>query len=381
VAYLDNLKVLLVAVIIVGHGVMGYSGFEDSWAYQPVREVRLADVGDVVLGVLLLPAGLFVMGLFFLISGLVTPGSLARKGPRTFARDRMVRLGIPLAVWVLGIWPALIYVAHRGAGESGSYWWRFTHAEPFLDAGPMWFVELLLIYSLAYAAWRRWRPRPAVPFAARARRPWDRRVPVPGWTLVAFAAGISLVTILVRLVFPFDSAQIGQSKLWQWPQYLAMFGLGIVAARRGWLDPVSDRTWRRCGAAALVATVGLVALAGAAAAAGVDFDVFGDARLHWAPLGLAALEGPLAVGATVWLLGAAQRRLDRPPGRRGRALARSAYAAFILQGPVLIGLALALRPVDVPAEVKALAVACTGVAASFALAWLLVTRTHLRRML
>jgi hypothetical protein len=48
---------------------------------------------------------------------------------------------------------------------------------------------------------------------------------------------------------------------------------------------------------------------------------------------------------------------------------------------VLIGLALALRPVDVPAEIKAVTVAGVGVAASFALAWLLVARTRLGRIL
>ena len=39
---------------------------------------------------------------------------------------------------------------------------------------------------------------------------------------------------------------------------------------------------------------------------------------------------------------------------------------------ILIGLALALRPIDLPAEAKALLVAGGGVIASFALAWLLV---------
>jgi hypothetical protein len=51
------------------------------------------------------------------------------------------------------------------------------------------------------------------------------------------------------------------------------------------------------------------------------------------------------------------------------------------QGVVLIGLALAQRPIDLPAEIKALAVAFAGVAASFGLAWLLVTRTRLGRIL
>ncbi|HEX6651237.1 MAG TPA: hypothetical protein VF072_00720 [Thermoleophilaceae bacterium] len=122
---------------------------------------------------------------------------------------------------------------------------------------------------------------------------------------------------------------------------------------------------------------GLVAFAilGATmAATGVDGEVLFDLRLHWAPLTLAAIEGPLAVGASVWLLGLAQRRLDRVGGLR-RALARSAYAAFLLQGVVLIGLMIALRPLGVPAEIEALAVAGLGVAGSFGLAWVLVTRS------
>jgi len=40
----------------------------------------------------------------------------------------------------------------------------------------------------------------------------------------------------------------------------------------------------------------------------------------------------------------------------------------------LLGLAVLLRPVQVPAEVKALIVAAGGVAGSFALAWLLIRR-------
>ena len=61
-------------------------------------------------------------------------------------------------------------------------------------------------------------------------------------------------------------------------------------------------------------------------------------------------------------------------------MARSAYGAFVLQGVVLIGLMIALRPIGVPAEVKAVAVAGLGVAGSFALAWVLVTRTRLGRI-
>ena len=78
----------------------------------------------------------------------------------------------------------------------------------------------------------------------------------------------------------------------------------------------------------------------------------------------------------MWLLGAAQRHLDRPLRWVSPAAARGAYGAFLLQGPVLIGLALALRPVPVPPEVKAVVVAVAGVAASFAIASFLIRRSR-----
>jgi hypothetical protein len=53
----------------------------------------------------------------------------------------------------------------------------------------------------------------------------------------------------------------------------------------------------------------------------------------------------------------------------------------MLQGPVLVGLALSFRLVPVPGDVKALLVAALGIAGSFGLAYPLVSRTPLGRVL
>jgi hypothetical protein len=52
----------------------------------------------------------------------------------------------------------------------------------------------------------------------------------------------------------------------------------------------------------------------------------------------------------------------------------------MLQGPVLVALALLLRPLDLPGDIKALLVATLGIAGSFGLAWPLVTKTSLGRV-
>ena len=83
------------------------------------------------------------------------------------------------------------------------------------------------------------------------------------------------------------------------------------------------------------------------------------------------IESVLNLFGSVWLLGLAQRHLHREH-LWGPALTRSAYGAFILQTAVLIGLALALRPLALPAEVKALLLATGGVAGSFGLSALLL---------
>jgi fucose 4-O-acetylase-like acetyltransferase len=373
VAYLDNLKLLMVAVIIAAHGALAYSTLESAWPYQDIQEVQLRAVSDTLVLMLVIPGALFAMGLFFLISGLVTPGSLARKGPKDFARDRLVRLGVPLALWTLIAWPGAIWFSVRLAGDDRSFWDQLlVESDPFLDPGPMWFVGVLLIYSLAYAAWRARRQD--------RRRAASPTAPLTGRKLVLLAVAISLATMLVRPVFPITSAQIGQLKLFQWPQFAAMFALGIVAARNGWLAPVPARIRRGCRVAALGGALAFFALFGLAAAAGDDEVVY-QSGVHWTALLLAAVEGPLAVGASVWLLAVAQRHLDRQPGPFGRAMSRSAYAAFLVQGVVLIALMVALRPLNLPAEVKALMVAGLGVAGSFALAWLLVSRKQLGKVL
>ncbi len=370
-AHLDNLKVLLVAGVIFGHGWAGYDEL-GSWAYTDAREVSIAPVTETILEVLLGPFALFAMGLFFLIAGLLTPASLARKTPRRFARDRILRLGAPLAVFTLVLWPPVGYLTDRAAGHpTGSLWSTFAHSAYSPDPAHLWFAEVLLVFSLGYAGWRRLRPTPAP-------RPGSSHSGLTLPYLLGLAVAVAGASFLVRLRFPLDTSQYADLHLSQWPQYLALYGLGLAGGQRGWLDPVPDRLRRECGIAALTATLAIAGFAGAVATTGVPTEVF-LGGWHWAALATAAAEGVLAVTVSVWLLALVQRHLNQRLGQ-DRA-ARSAYAAFLVQGHVLVGLALAVRPFGAPAEVKALVVSVLGVLASFGLGWILVTRTALRRIL
>jgi hypothetical protein len=336
--------------------------------HGPVDPSTGAPIVEIVSVVALMSLGaLFLMALFFLISGLLTQDSLERKDPSRFVSDRVLRLGVPFAAYTLLVWPFLEYVTlepylHRG------FWRSVLDTDPVLDNGPVWFVGVLLLFSLGLVAWRKWFPQPA-PKGGELR--WR--------TLVLLSVIVGVSTFLVRIVLPADSNQPLNLHVWGWPEYLALFGLGVVAARRGWLRPVPDALARRCGIATLggmVCTAGLVL---SAEPLGLTEDAyFGGWRLT--ALLAALIEGMIAVAAPIYVLALAQRHL-RGSGRLRRAMARSSYLAFMLQGPVLVALALALRRVDLSGDVKALVVAALGIAGSFALAWPIVTRTPLRRIL
>jgi hypothetical protein len=72
VAYLDNLKVLLVGAIIAGHSFLGYSGFKGAWPYQNVREVRLGAISQAILAIPLSVACAAAAGSFALAWVLVS---------------------------------------------------------------------------------------------------------------------------------------------------------------------------------------------------------------------------------------------------------------------------------------------------------------------
>ncbi|SDI14984.1 Acyltransferase family protein [Actinokineospora alba] len=166
---IDNLKTLMVAWVISGHALLGYSA-TGGWAYDENNEVTFTPGVELALGTILGSSGLYMIGVFFFVAGLFSPEALARKGAGGFTRNRLRRLGVPFLVSALLLWPLSMWLAYRAADREGAPWDVMLAREPLLDSGALWFAGILLIYSLGFAAWRRFgRHRPVL----LARRPPD----------------------------------------------------------------------------------------------------------------------------------------------------------------------------------------------------------------
>lgn len=369
IVQVDNLKSLLVAWIIACHAVLGYTAI-GGWPYDEVAEVTLPPMQEFLLSVLLGPTGLFVIGTFFFIAGLFAPVEMARHGVSGFLRRRVLRLGVPWLLFAVLVWPLFMWFADRAAGHRLSYWQAFTGRTPLLDSGPLWFVEVLLYVSFGYAVWT-WRG-------------WGRRfqgITVRGVHVIVTAVTMTAATFLIRLIFPARSQQVLDLHLWWWPQCIGMFCLGALVSGQRWAERVPAGLARRCGVAVAMTVIVVPLLA---VGAGVtNFSRDGEGFLGgWRPQALAfdLVEATLVVAGSVCLLALAQHRWTSQAPVLA-ASARAAYAAFMLQVPVLLSLEIAGRSFDAPPLVKAVLVATLAVAASFGLGWLLVRRTPLGKII
>ena len=354
-AYLDNLKVLLVVGVIAVHSAVTY-GFDGTWYLESYDEMASAIVDSLT--VVIVIGWLFGLGLFFLIAGRLSGPSLDRKGPARFSRERLIRLGTPVLGYTLLVSPALEYFDYReNEGGRGGFWSFFGDQIWHLGPGPTWFLEALLAFSLGYALLRSLRPPTREP----------SRAPLRGRHVAGVVVAIAVSSFAAHLAFPIGSEQF-HLQLGTFPQYLILFSLGAAAGRRGWLETLTPELQRRCGLAATITALAMPAilLAGDFFDGGVAEDRFAGGW-HWQAAAASITEGVLATCVSLWAIGYFRHHHNhlRPLARR---MAPAAYGAFIVHPPVIVGLALAVQPLAVPAELKFVCVLSGGVAASFGLA-------------
>ena len=223
----------------------GYASTVEAWTYTELQEVTLAPASEVVLFVVAAPFGLFLMALLFLVAGLLTPPSLERKGSPAVRRGPAGSPRMPLRPVRPGRPAGADLCARAPARAPRSFWEEYGGPEGRLDTGPLWFVGVLLVFSLGYAAWRaagvRW---------LRRRESLDGARQITARTLTVAAVVVAPFSFAVRLAYPY-----GSESRCRRPQLLGVAGLhGRVRSRRGGQParvggrrPGPDRAAMRCG--------------------------------------------------------------------------------------------------------------------------------------
>lgn len=365
-AWIDNLRIAVIVGVIGSHVSLIYA-LDVGWYYE---ERTASGIATAVLAGVFSPGLLFGMGLLFFVAGLFTPPAFVRKGTRRFVTDRLWRLGVPTAAYLFLINPAMNFFGDQamGQGETLVDYFSRTYWDD-VELGVAWFMAALVLFSLGYASWR-----------SRRRAPIRSITPLRLSHLVTAGVFIAVASFLVRLRFPVLSGEeVLTLNLWEYPQMLALFVVGALAAERSWFsDGLRPPLRRACGWSAAVGFV-LAALVGVGISITDNPDPF-LGGLHFEATLIPLIEATLALGMSLWAIDWFRRRANRG-GPLARGLGRASFAAYLLHAPITILIAMTLRQVGVPAELKFLGVFALGVVASFGFGWLMTRSQTAGRIL
>lgn len=347
--FLDRIRVILTILVIAHHSAITY-GASGSWF------IKLApEAGPSALALTLFVAvnQAFFMGFFFLISGYFTPSSYDRKGWAAFARDRLLRLGVPVLAFGFVIGPLTLAIADSRGWDFVSRWLALMGQLRFV-LGPMWFAYTLLIFTLAYVLWRRFVPV----------KPGPKR-PIPDhFTWVLSALGLGFAALIIRQFVPVGE-EVFNLQLGYFASYVFLFALGCIAERYGWLESVK----RRHAMPWLIALVVAIPLLPIALVVGESLGQTNFATGFSFPAIFYAFWEPVVtwgvIAGSLWYFQLKWGERDR----RWGFLSRQSYGAFILHPPVIVAAALLMEPLPLPAIVKFLLLTAIGTAVSFALGW------------
>lgn len=351
--YIDNLRIFLTMLVICHHLAMGF-GAPGGWYY--VIPAQPSPLTTALLSLFVIINQSFFMSLFFFVSAYFTPRSLDKKNTNHFLRDRLKRLGIPLAVFFLILNPTLAYISFRFRGEKEYGYLKFMLQEGhhYFGCGPLWFVFSLLLFTGVYLLLYKWLQRHSAG-SGPLSYPSNKSV-------LLFILGITVLTFLVRIMFPID-APVCDLKFAFFPTYIAFFVFGIHAFRADWLGQLDNRQvrlWFFLAVVSIVALPVIFEIGGASRGLGNTFQ--GGFTVQ--SLVYILCETIVCVGISMKLLSLFQARVNTTSPLTAR-LSKSAYTVYIIHPFLVIAATFLARNWSFPPLLSFLLLLLPVIAASF----------------
>ena len=356
--YIDRLRVILTVLVVLHHVLITY-GAPGGWYYSQ-KSTNIAAVSLMTMIVTINQS--FFMGFFFFLSAYFIRPSYEKKGAVRFVTDRLLRLGIPLVFYSFILSPVLSYLVYYfGKGNQISFFQYLHGFDDWIDFGVLWFVAALLLFTFIYVLWR-----------MIVKNNQSKKLATQSFNFILlFAGGIGVVSFFTRTIFPvgwilkYTGFQLGY-----FPQYIALFILGLIASKNKWLDTMTFQTGKRSlkSSMRLLLFFPIFLLIEKTTSMSQDWFTSG---FHWQQLLFAVWEQLMGFSIIVALL-CYGKQLWNKSSTLLTKLSRYAFAVYIFHPLVIISLSLALRNWAVDPAIKFLLVAPLAVAGSFLLASVIV---------
>ena len=314
----------------------------------------------------------FFMGFFFFLSALFIGSSLERKGIKQFLIDRLKRLGIPLAFYSIILSPFISFLVERfGNGNDISFGQYISGYHHWIDFGVLWFVAALLLFTFIYVLINhlfQLLSKESKPVPSNKKIFW-------------FALALGFLSYLVRIYFPVGWVlEPFGFQLAHFSQYIAMFVVGLAAARNQWLESVNikkAKPFARLAAAFILIGFPMIYVVKQITASPIEAFLGGGT---YQSLLSSVWEQITGISIMVVLLGYGKDFWNKQTALL-KNMARSAYAVYIFHPLVLVSLALLFSNLKIDPAIKLLFVAPLTVIFSFLLGGLLVKIPGVRNII
>ena len=358
--FLDNIKVLFTILVIFWHVSVTY--MEAGWWYY--KEINPIDPISYIIFLLFTSlGGIFqasLLGLFFLLGGYFTPKSYDKKGIWSFWKERLIRLGIPLLLYIVLINPIIIYtLAKIGIHPwntlpmlQGSfldyYLYQFLLWANFIDfisfGGPMWFLRVLLIFTAIYTLWRQITKLDSI------KRKIPKQLSIPRYSyLLLLAIVLGCLTFIVRIYLPIDDRPL-EIPWGQLIQYLLMFSIGVISVRYLWFEKITKKHVKIWLITIIITLVIIYIDFILAIISEVDFIEF-TGGLNFHSFLMSLVDNIICMGVIFILIKVFYARFNKQ-GTVLRNLSVSAYHMYLVHPPVLIALSLSLASLSLNPLIK-----------------------------
>jgi glucans biosynthesis protein C len=365
-AYLDNIRIFLTALVIAHHASIAFGGGGDWEVSDPVRN----EITSILLTYFTAVNQSYFMSAFFLLAGYFTPRSLEKKGPSTYLVDRLIRLGIPLLVYttlIININRYLVQVVWLN--QPFSWVWEY-------NPGHLWFLQGLLVFAVIYVVYRIFSDRD--PDHKRFQY-FSDRFP-PNRALIVSIAVLAILTFAVRIFIPIGE-WIGGIQPAHFVHYIFCFFVGILAYRGDWFSRLKGSQAKPWGIVALVMLpvfFVIAILGGALEGEEQVAKLMGGA--YWQNLAYCIWESIMLIAVLTFILYFFRERITQA-GRLERALAASVYTVYIIHQTIVIAIDIFFVPLSMPPALKFISVAIIAVPLCFGLGMLILKIPGTKRVL
>jgi len=368
--YLDQIRIFLISYVIVGHISVSYGAVGGgNWYYiEPTDDL----LTKAVLYLVDMFAYSFLMAMFIFIAGYFTPASFERKGVKRFLSERLSRLFIPLLMYYFLIGPLARYISMLAKGHSGSlagFFETMYASGKYGYMGVMWFVALILFFTIAYVFFRMLFPR-GLDLKLPRKFPSNR-------SILLFVLGLSLLSFLLRILFPMGGEYVATRPLASIAFFAVAFVTGTIAWKYQWLESLGEqqaKLWFYIALFFMITPLVIMLILGQT----VDFETIRKPGSLASAL-YSSWEVIKTVGTAMMVL-VLFRKYFNASGRLSMAMGRSTFATFVFHPLVCILLMYAFSGLSMHALLKFAIVAPLGIIGSFGFSWLILRIPGMNRV-